>query len=173
MEQTIKDLNDKNDNLQKELKEIKFNNKKTNNKENKNIDKNSSEYLYNSIYIYENIGLEYQQYRESRTYRKLLEELEFHDKIGNKSNYTDVTEWINKYEKTNFKSIYFENKYKRSKFILDKYKNDLYYIRILKFSISYISNISEKKFNEWLNILDEKISSIKKKNKKLKAILNV
>jgi hypothetical protein len=122
------------------------------------IDKYSEESLYNSVYIYEDISLPYQEFRASKTYRKLLDELEFHNKLNN-INYDDIVYWINKNEKTHFKSSYFKNKYERSKIILDKYKDKLYKLKNLKFSISYISNMSDNKFNDWLFVLDDKLNN--------------
>lgn len=121
-------------------------------------DKYSYESLYNSIYIYDDISLPYQKFRASKTYRKLLDEIEFGNKIDNIS-YEDIVDWINKNEKTAFKSKYVKNKYERSKIILDKYKDDIFKIKNLKISISYISNMSDSKFNEWLIILDDKFNT--------------
>jgi hypothetical protein len=157
LQQTIYEHNKKNEELQKQLDEIKINNKKTKN-ENKSQDKYCEQNMYNSIFIYDDVTLPYQVYRASKTYRKLLDEIEFNNNIGD-LNYDNIAEWINKNEKTNFKSNYFKNKYERSKLILDKYKDDLYKLMNLKFSISFISSMSENKFNDWLNILDDKFNS--------------
>jgi hypothetical protein len=135
-----------------------INNKKTK-IENKGQDKYSEHNLYNSIYIYKDIKLPYQEYRASKTYRRILEEIEFNDKVSDNIKYEDITKWINKNEKSNFKSIYFKNKYERCKYLLTKYKDDLIILKKIKFSLSYIANMSEIKFNDWLNILDNKINS--------------
>lgn len=147
--------------LQEQLDELK--NNKKDKKLNKNNDKYFDEYVYNSIYIYNDISLPYQVYRASKTYNKLLDEMKFNNVVNN-VDYKDVTNWINENEKTNFKSNYFKNKYERSKIILDKYKDEEYKLKILKFSISYISNMSEKKFKEWLQILDNKLNSFYNSN---------
>lgn len=158
---------------QKEELNIKYSNKidsltKINNKKKETTpkcgnDKYSEEFIYNSIYIYEDVKLPYQKYRASKTYRKLLEEIEFNNKIGDNT-YDDITNWINNNEKTNFKSSYFKNKYNRSKLIIEKYKDNLYKLNNLKFSISYISTMSENKFNDWLNILEDKFNNYYKNN---------
>jgi hypothetical protein len=141
------------ENLQNQI-----NNKKTK-IENKGQDKYSEHNLYNSIYIYKDIKLPYQEYRASKTYRRILEEIEFNDKISDNIKYEDITKWINKNEKSNFKSIYFKKKYERCKYLLTKYKDDLIILKKIKFSLSYIANMSETKFDDWLNILDNKINS--------------
>jgi hypothetical protein len=153
------------DSLSKIIEDLqnKINNKNNETKPKCRIDKSSSEYIYNSIFIYEDVKLPYQKYRASKTYRKLLEEIEFNNKIGDNS-YDDITNWINNNEKTNFKSTYFKNKYNRSKLIIEKYKDNLYKLNNLKFSISYISNMPENKFNNWLNILEDKFNSYYKNN---------
>lgn len=161
LQQTIDDQNKKNEELQKQLDEIKINNKKLKDNKTKNnyvIDKYSEQSLFNSIYIYDNVNLPYQKYIASKTYRKLLEEIEFNNTIGDGLKYEDITNWINKNEKSKFKSCYFKNKYERSKLILELYKHDLYKINNLKFSLSFISNMSEQKFKDWLFILDSKIN---------------
>lgn len=150
-----KEEKEKSDKIINDLKE-QINNKKI--KNTNKSDKYSYESLYDSIYIYDDISLPYQKFRASKTYRKLLDEIEFGNKIDNIS-YEDIVDWINKNEKTTFKSKYVKNKYNRSKIILDKYKDDIFKIKNLKFSISYISNMSDSKFNEWLIILDDKFNT--------------
>lgn len=138
--------------------QIQINNKKTK-VENKSIDKYSENNLYNSIYIYKDIKLPYQEYRASKTYRKILEEIEFNDKICDDIKYDDITKWINENEKSNFKSTYFKNKYERCKYLLNKYKDNLIILKKIKFSLSYIANMSDPKFTDWLNILNNKINN--------------
>ena len=150
---TVEELKKCNEKLQ-----IQINNKKTK-LENKSIDKYSEHNLYNSIYIYKDIKLPYQEYRASKTYRKILEEIEFNDKISDDIKYDDITKWINENEKSNFKSTYFKNKYERCKYLLNKYKDNLFILKKIKFSLSYIANMSDPKFTDWLNILDNIINN--------------
>ncbi len=153
LEKTIYTQNKTNEYLQKGEKVIINNNKA--NKENYSL-----ENLYNSIIIYKPNLLSHKFYG-SKTYFNLkyykkLDQLINYDKCDYKEfeNWTDLSE--EEYLKLkNKKSNYLKNKLKRCIFIFNKYENKLMYI---KFNLSYIAKMNNTIYEEWLNILQEKIN---------------
>lgn len=77
------------------------------------------------------------------------------DNKVNKENYEEIEHYINKYEIGNYKSPYIKNKIKRCIDLISHFGNKIEYV---KFNLSEISRMSDKKFNEWKNILDIKLN---------------
>lgn len=159
LEQTIKDLNEKNDSLQKELEKIKLNSKTKKIKKEKNNENIDNKY---GIFIFDKLDEGWQKYISCFTYKDILKMIKLDmfindDNKINKESYKEVYEWMNIYEldEKKIKSNYnIKRKIKRCKILYNKHHDDLKYI---KFNINILSYLKNNEFDEFLNILDEKI----------------
>lgn len=174
LEQTIKDLNERNDKLQEELQKIKSNKIKKDKKLTDNKSNNKDK-LYNSIFIFDKLNEDWQKYISCFTYKDILKMLKLdmfinNDKKINKEDYKEVYEWLNIYEldEKKIKSNYnIKRKIKRCKIIYNKHHDDLKYI---KFNINMLSYMKNNEFNDFLDILDDKIKQRKLPNNDLEDI---
>ena len=95
------------------------------------------------------------------------------DEKVNKDDYKEIYEWLNIYEldKNKIKLNYnIKRKIKRCKLIYDKHQDKLKYI---KFNINSLSYLKNNEFNEFLNILDEKIKQRKIPDNDFKDISDI
>lgn len=167
---TISDLKNNNEKLLKEMEKLKSNKiKKENEKTKKDI--YCIENLYDSITIYTEMEKPWQMYASSFTYDKFKKMSKFdylinEDNDVDKETYIEVINWLNdkpsliKYgNKTKF-SYHYKRKLKRIVDIYNKYEDKLINVNI---NTSYLGKMSDKVYNQWIDILDKKINQ--KKNK--------
>lgn len=158
---TILELKDDNKKLLKEIDKIKSNKII----KNKNPDDNKNK-LYNSIFIFDTIEDDWQKFMSCFTYKDILKMVKLDKFINddnkvNKEEYKEVYEWMNIYETDEKKlkiNYNIRRKLNRCKIIYNKYQNKLKYI---KFNINNLSYMKNDEFNEFLDILDEKIKQRK------------
>lgn len=148
----------------------KLNNKRI--KKDKKIENNENKF---GIFVFDTMEEDWKKFISSFTYKDILRMLKLDEFINNDSNinkedYKEVYEWLNIYEldEKKIKSNYnIKRKIKRCKIIYEKYPKQLKYI---KFNVNNLSYMKNKEFDDFLNILDEKIKQIKIPNNDLEDI---
>lgn len=154
-----------NNKIIQELNE-KINSKNNKNKDKENCIKNINDSLYKSIVIYDNYDIKkpWQEEICSFTYNNLkkyilIDDYINNDKDINKDDFKQVYQWLNIYEldKEKIKNNYhIKRKIKRCRYIIEKYKEQIKYV---KFNINSLSYMKNDIYDKWLDILDQKINN--------------
>jgi hypothetical protein len=155
----LKQTKEQNDSLLKS----KINNSSNNIKKSNSSQISKNKSLHDSIFVFQDIDENWQKYISCFTYKYILKMVKLDKFINddnkvNKEDYKEIYKWLNIYELDEKKiklNYNIKRKIKRCKIIYDKYQDKLKYI---KFNINSLSYIKNNKFDDFLNILDEKIN---------------
>jgi lipopolysaccharide export LptBFGC system permease protein LptF len=134
------------------------------NKGNKNKINKEDKFI-NNIKVYKEFDNKSKEYVCSYTFRQISDYnvlRNFIIKDYKKEDYNEIIDYILKHI-SNKKSKWYFSKIKRCLYLFDTYKDKL---KILNFSISFISNLSENDWLKWINLLDYIIKNIDENVKK-------
>ncbi len=144
----------------------RLNNKK--NVENKELKKEDK--FINSIKIYKEIDNKSKEYISSYTFRQINDYNILRNYVieeYNKEDYDDIINYMFKYISNKKSKWYFTKKIKRCLYLYDNYINSL---KIINFSISFITSLSDNDWNDWIKLLDNIIIKNSLKNSLLDNI---